>query len=212
MEDQVAMNEAIAKAVAEATRVTIQAIAEVQSQRVEGQQGPKLGSPTLKQPQFNWEATDNYTEWKAFILEVRNILSMYNVQEQDKTAMVKNWLGRKGLHYLKSLTEAEKHTCNTLQGLFDTLSTKFKPQFNETIKLLQFRKLYRFKGKSTEEWMGKLRIAVAECNYKEIDRQLKQQFIHGLNDKAMLDEVVRELTAKNSTEQMNSEDVLLWAR
>ena len=37
MEDQVAMNEAIAKAVAEATRVTIQAIAEVQSQRVEGQ-------------------------------------------------------------------------------------------------------------------------------------------------------------------------------
>ena len=37
MEDQVAMNEAIAKAVAEATRVAIQAIAEVQSQRSEGQ-------------------------------------------------------------------------------------------------------------------------------------------------------------------------------
>ena len=37
MEYQVAMNEAIAKAVAEATRVTIQAIAEVQSQRAEGQ-------------------------------------------------------------------------------------------------------------------------------------------------------------------------------
>ena len=60
--------------------------------------------------------------------------------------------------------------------------------------------------------MGRLRIAVAECNYKEIDRQLKEQFIHGLNDKAMLDEVVRELTAKNSSKQMNSEDVLLWAR
>ena len=60
--------------------------------------------------------------------------------------------------------------------------------------------------------MGRLRIAVAECNYKEIDRQLKEQFIHGLNDKAMLDEVVRELTAKNSSEQTNSEDVLLWTR
>ena len=92
------------------------------------------------------------------------------------------------------------------------LAAKFKPQFNETIKSLQFRKLYRFEGESTEEWMGRLRIVVAECNYKEIDRQLKEQFIHGLNDKAMLDEVVRELTAKNSSKQTNSEDVLLWAR
>ena len=173
MEDQVAMNKAIAKAVAEATRVAIQAIAEVQSQRSEGQQGPKVGGPALKQPQFNWDATDKYTEWKAFILEVRNILSTYNAQEQDKITMVKNWLGRKGLHYLESLTEAGKHTCNTLQRLFDTLATKFKPQFNETIKSLQFRKLYRFKGESAEEWMGRLRIVAAECNYKEIDRQLK---------------------------------------
>ena len=95
-------------------------------------------------------------EWKAFILEVRNVLSFYNAQEQDKIAMVKNWLGRKELHYLESLTEAEKHACNTLQGLFDTLATKFKPQFNETIKSLQFRKLYRFKGENVEEWMGTL--------------------------------------------------------
>ena len=28
----------------------------------------------------------------------------------------------------------------------------------------------------------------------------------------MLDEVIRELTAKNSSEQTTSEDVLLWAR
>ena len=137
---------------------------------------------------------------------------MYNAQEQDKITMVKNWLGRKGLHYLESLTEAEKHACDTLQGLFHTLATKFKPQFNETIKSLQFRKLYRFEGESAEEWMGRLRIAAAECNYKEIDRQLKEQFIHGLNDKTILDEVVRELMAKNSSKQMNSEDVLLWAR
>ena len=66
------------KAMAEATRVVIQAFTETQSQRPEGQQGPKLGGPALRQPQFNWEATDKYTKWKAFILEVRNMLSMYN--------------------------------------------------------------------------------------------------------------------------------------
>ena len=53
---------------------------------------------------------------------------------------------------------------------------------------------------------------VVECNYKEIDHQLKEQFIHGLNDKMMLDKVIRELTTKSSSDQMTSEDVLLWAK
>ena len=52
-------------------------------------------------------------EWKAFILELRNVLSTYNAQEADKIAMVKNWLGRKGLHYLETLTANEKEACNT---------------------------------------------------------------------------------------------------
>ena len=206
------MNKVIAKAIAEATRFAIQTFTEAQNHRSEGQRGPKLGSPALKQPQFNLEATNKYTEWKAFILKVRNVLSTYNAQEQDKITIVKNWLGRKGLHYLESLTGAEKHACGTLQGLFDTLAAKFKPQFNETVKSLQFRKLYRFEGKSAEEWMGRLLVVAAECSYKEVDQQLKEQFIHGLNDKTMLDEVIRELTAKNSSGQTTSEDVLLWAR
>ena len=174
-----AMNEETAKAVSEATQVAIQTLSEVQNQRSEDKRGPKLGGPVLKQPQFNWEATNKYTEWKVFRLQVRNVLSTY------KITMVKNWLGRKGLHYLESLTETEKHACNTLQGLFDMLATKFKPQFNQTIKLWQFRKLYRLEGESTEEWMGRLWIALIKCNYKEVDRQLKEQFIHGLNDKEL---------------------------
>ena len=30
--------------------------------------------------------------------------------------------------------------------------------------------------------MGRLCIAAVECNYQEVDGQLKEQFIHGLND------------------------------
>ena len=33
----------------------------------------------------------------------------------------------------------EKETCNTLEGLFEALTNKFRPQYNETIKSLQFR-------------------------------------------------------------------------
>ena len=51
-----------------------------------------------------------------------------------------------------------------------------------------------------------------ECNYKELDHQLKGQFIHGLNDKTMLDKVIRELTTKGSNDQTTSEDLLIWAK
>ena len=139
MAEQTLMNEAIMKAVAEATRAAIQTMVELH-QRKEVQ-GPKLGSPVLKQPQFNWEAADKHTEWKVFILEVRNMLSTYNTCEQEKITMVKNWLGRKGLHYLESLTEGEKQACGTLQGLIGTLAEKFRPQYKETIKIPAVQKI-----------------------------------------------------------------------
>ena len=44
------MNEAIMKSVAEVTRIAIQTMAKMQAQGVPNVAGPKLGSPTLKQP------------------------------------------------------------------------------------------------------------------------------------------------------------------
>ena len=212
MAEQKEMSKVSAKAVAETMRIAIQTMVEMQLRMGDSQQGPKIGSPVLKQPHFNWDAADKYSEWKNFILEVENVLSTYNTPEHDKLAIVQNWFGRKGLHYIESITEAEKQVCNTLQGLFDTLSTKFWLQFNETIKSLQFRKLYRSEDESAEEWMGWLCMAAAECRYKEIDRQLKEQFIHCLNDKSMLDEIIRELTSRSSNVQTTSKDVLAWAK
>ena len=63
-----------------------------------------------------------------------------------------------------------------LDGLFDTLATKFKPQYDETMKWLQFQKLYWVEGENIEEWMGRLHVAAVECNYRELDRQWKEQF------------------------------------
>ena len=76
---------------------------------------------------FDWNMQDKYSELKTFQLQVNITLSTYNTPQTDKLALVKNWLGRKGLQYLEMLTTAEKETCNTLQGLFDTLCNNFKP-------------------------------------------------------------------------------------
>ena len=63
-----------------------------------------------------------------------------------------------------------------------------------------------------EEWMGRLCIVVVECNYQEVDRQLKEQFIHSLNNKHMLEEIIKELTATNNDDHITSGGVLAWAK
>ena len=60
--------------------------------------------------------------------------------------------------------------------------------------------------------MGRLCVAAVECNYREVDRQLKEQLIHGLNDRYMLEEIIKELTAANDDEQITSEGMLAWVK
>ena len=60
--------------------------------------------------------------------------------------------------------------------------------------------------------MGRLCVVVAECGYIEIDSQLKEQFIHGLNNKCMLEEIIREITTKSNDKQTTSEGVLALAK
>ena len=99
MADQATMNGVIVRVVAEATRAAIQTMVELHQGQED--QRPKVDSLVLKHPQLNWDTADKYTEWKAFILEVRNVISTYNAHEQEKIAMVKTWLGRKGSITLK---------------------------------------------------------------------------------------------------------------
>ena len=99
-----------------------------------------------------------------------------------------------------------------MEGLFTTFNNKFKPQFNETIKSLQFFKLGRQTKENAEEGMGRLRLAVLECNHREVDRQLMEQFVHGLNDNYMLTEIIRELTKAKESGDITREQVLGWAK
>ena len=146
------------------------------------------------------------------MLKVQNVIPSYNIQEGEKITIIKNWLGRRGLQFIDSLTQEEKQACKTFEGLCSIFVEKFHPAFNETIKLLQYRKLCRLDGENAEAWMGRLRVAASECNYKECDRQLKEQFINGLGDKDMLDEIIKELTKRNSNDPSSSEDILRWAK
>ena len=52
--------------------------------------------------------------------------------------------------------------------------------------------------------MRRLHTAAVDCNYQEVDRQLKEQFIHGLNNKYMLEEIIKELAATKNDDHITS--------
>ena len=83
------ISEAITRAVVDAKRIALQTMVEAQVERTQNAAGPNLGSPTLKQPSFNWEVPDKYTKLKTFTLEVNNVLSTYNMPEAEKLGVVK---------------------------------------------------------------------------------------------------------------------------
>ena len=58
--------------------------------------------------------------------------------------------------------------------------------------------------------MGRLRLAGVECDYRKVDRQLKEQFVHRLNDNYTLAEIIKELVEKSA--DITSEKVLGWAK
>ena len=62
---------------------------------------------------------------------------------------------------------------------------------------LQYRKLIRHNSENAEVWIRRLRTAAKECNTQNLDRWVKEQFIHGINDDNMLIEISSEPTAMN---------------
>ena len=76
-------------------------------------------------------------------------------------------------------------------GLFNVFKEKFRPQHNEMILSLQYCKLHRKKNESAQEWMGRIHIEVAEYNYKEHVRRLKEPFINGLDDDEITQEMIK---------------------
>ena len=60
--------------------------------------------------------------------------------------------------------------------------------------------------------MGRLQIRVAECEFKELDRKLKDHFIDGLNDDGMIMDTMWELTSMMDGSLVTSGQALAWAQ
>ena len=102
---------------------------------------------------------------------------------------------------------------NTEEGLFETLSKKFKPQYNETKKSLQFHKLVRKHNKNTERMDGQRQTSNSSYGMQlSSGEQLKVQFIHGLNEHGLMVEIIKELIKTEENKDVTRNEILQWTR
>ena len=115
------------------------------------QHRPRQARPMLSQPVFNWKAPDMYVELLNFEMEVGNMpqVKAYDLSEQEKVPIIKNWLGKEGRQFIQSLTNIEKEACKSATGLIIVLKGTFRPQHNEMILSLQYYKMHRKEYEST---------------------------------------------------------------
>ena len=122
-----------------------------------------------------------------------------------------SWLGHEGLQFMQIFNDTEQEKCRPSAGLFEVASEKFKPQHNETILSMQYCKLTREQNENAEEWMGRIRLKVIECSFKERDRRLKEQFINGISNEEMMTKIIREVTQIKKN-KITSEQMLNWEK
>ena len=92
------------------------------------------------------------------------------------------------------------------------LSHKFKPCHNRIVLSLQCIKLKRKSHESAQEWADRLQKKSAEYDYNEHDRKITEKFSHGLHNKGMINEILREGSVVEDINDTPSEWVLLWAQ
>ena len=82
---------------------------------------PRQSSPMISQPAFIWKVPVRYVELLNFKMEVANVFQAktYDLSQEGKLPIIKNWLDGEGLQFILTLTNAEKEACKSTTGMFD---------------------------------------------------------------------------------------------
>ena len=62
------------------------------------------------------------------------------------------------------------------------------------------------------EWIKRVRVAAEKCKYQELNRQLKEQFIHGINNQYIQRKKDSNFNTMNKSTEVTSDQVLMWTK
>ena len=60
-----------------------------------------------------------------------------------------------------------------------------------------------------QEWVDRFHMKAVDYEYKECDKSLTEQFINDINNKVIIEKIIRELTALKDTSEVSGDQVLM---
>ena len=127
-----AMTQAIMQAAIKAVKAVVQALAVTRAEAGTGlsseavSTGSRLGTPSLQQLLFDWNARDQYVELRNLRLEVNNINCIKHtawIMQTEYQLLRTGYVGKVYISYNLSHRQS-KEACRTVEGLFKTLHRK----------------------------------------------------------------------------------------
>ena len=142
--------------------------------------GDPISNIPIRQPEFNWNATNLSQEFNTFKKMCTSLLKdgpYSKLSEKQKVAPVLNWLGRAAyqLHDEFDYTGKDK---DKLSDVLDQFETYFRPQHNMIHAWYQTGKTFSNSENITSqsEFMCRLKDLASQCEFTNADEVVKFLF------------------------------------
>ena len=141
----------------------------------------------FERPKFDSKQENRLEALKAFKKKCGYIFrgSLINMSAERKCILVQDWLGEEGQKIYDSLDWQEGEDVNDYDLMWTKLETAVRPECNEIVASKKFKERMQKTGETITDFITDLILLVKDCNYVDEDRQIRDQFVYGINDEEL---------------------------
>ena len=135
----------------------------------------------FERPKFIVRQKNRLEALKAFKKKCGYIFkgSLVNISEERKCIQVQDWLGPEGQ---KIYDRGEGEDVNNYELMWTKLKGAVSARCNEIAASKKFKERVQKPKETITSFVTDLMLLVKDCNYIDDDRQVRDQFVHGVSD------------------------------
>ena len=130
-------------------------------------------------PQFDMNAPNVALQWSKWISRLENLMIAMNITDaKRKKAMVLHLAGEEVYETYNAIAVVDTEE-DEYKSTVETLAQHFKPVENTEYQIYLFRQAKQEKGEDISKFHLRLKALASQCNFHDVDRELKTQIIQG---------------------------------
>jgi phage FluMu protein Com len=119
-------------------------------------------------------------EFDTFEVQLQCLITLNNVPEDKRVALLITKLTSKVLETLNHLCAPDKPTQKSYTDLLKLLEDRYNKSTSIPVDRAEFRKCNQTANESIEEYIIRLKKAAKKCNFKDFNDQVKEKLIDGV--------------------------------